>query len=461
MYPKAQKDKICAFARKWMYRFADQEVSDDSLFSPSLERDVKALGFDIDELLNEEDYIYVDTYPDKKMTIKEIIAFILVQIDLRRVILQDNDSFMQANDRGLFIEAFSDLAKKCGQDLHVFKKKAAKIMITSYRDLKDDMSSRFKKEDITITHKSCIIIKTDINGDIEKTRYKVDSDLIDKIASHFNKGYHQYLEDHRGHWSIMIKDEDGDTFKTFSSFYRYDDDISVLLRNELNDDSIWALDGKCIDLSIEKIGITLAYGKDKMQIEKIILDKKMQALYLEKIDQIGTSSIKVYKDKTKVQEIFDKLGDDAFKELSDDEAYIKEGEFKEILWDIKYRNGQNDACLFPKDTKRLPKDLAIFILLVRRYIEDNDHYDLLDLDTIKRKRRDGELILCSVKFTNGERIYHYLSEDESLRVGDEVMVPVSNDDKAHLATIFNIQYIKEDRLPIPKSKLKYIFLKDK
>jgi|GEM_PF-128609 len=97
------------------------------------------------------------------------------------------------------------------------------------------------------------------------------------------------------------------------------------------------------------------------------------------------------------------------------------------------------------------------------YKENRDRWskltDLVGLQEnieLKKKRKPGDLILCSVVFEDGEKRYHYLTEDESISKWDEVIVPVGSENRGELATVEEVGYCSPDDLPYPLEKLKYI-----
>src|SRR5574344_1907065 len=77
------------------------------------------------------------------------------------------------------------------------------------------------------------------------------------------------------------------------------------------------------------------------------------------------------------------------------------------------------------------------------------------------KSRDGEFMFCSVKFTKGGKSYYYISDDDTIEVGDLVIVPVGNyEHTAYKRTatveVVNIEYFSEEKAPFPIEKVKPI-----
>lgn len=61
-----------------------------------------------------------------------------------------------------------------------------------------------------------------------------------------------------------------------------------------------------------------------------------------------------------------------------------------------------------------------------------------------------------VTFSHANAIYHYLSNDETLSIGDKVIVPVGSNNKDVIAEIVTIEKHRRKTAPYPVDKAKYI-----
>lgn len=77
----------------------------------------------------------------------------------------------------------------------------------------------------------------------------------------------------------------------------------------------------------------------------------------------------------------------------------------------------------------------------------------------KAKRKNSDYIFCSVEFEDGGKSYYYLTDDDTLQVGDSVFVPVGKDGRTAIVEIVNIEYFTEDDAPFPLDKIKTIIRK--
>jgi len=75
------------------------------------------------------------------------------------------------------------------------------------------------------------------------------------------------------------------------------------------------------------------------------------------------------------------------------------------------------------------------------------------------KRRKGEYIYCSVTFDDSYKTYYYLTDDDSIEVGDLVMVPAGIDNHLAMVEVVKIEYFQDGNVPFPMNKIKKIVRK--
>lgn len=77
----------------------------------------------------------------------------------------------------------------------------------------------------------------------------------------------------------------------------------------------------------------------------------------------------------------------------------------------------------------------------------------------KVKRRKSDYIFCSVTFEEGYKSYYYLTDDDSIDVGDTVVVPAGKDNHEAIVEVVNIEYFDESNAPLPVDETKKILRK--
>lgn len=71
-------------------------------------------------------------------------------------------------------------------------------------------------------------------------------------------------------------------------------------------------------------------------------------------------------------------------------------------------------------------------------------------------KRENELIYLSVEFQAGGRTYYYKTEDDTIRPGDEVFVPVGNDGERKKVRVKKIEYYLPNNAPFPEDKTRAV-----
>ena len=76
-----------------------------------------------------------------------------------------------------------------------------------------------------------------------------------------------------------------------------------------------------------------------------------------------------------------------------------------------------------------------------------------------RTSEQGVVYFCSVVFDEGYKTYYYLTDDDSIEIGDSVLVPAGKDNHEGIVEVVNIEYFSEENVPLPVEKTKKIIQK--
>lgn len=71
-------------------------------------------------------------------------------------------------------------------------------------------------------------------------------------------------------------------------------------------------------------------------------------------------------------------------------------------------------------------------------------------------KKEDEIIYLSVEFQIGGRTYYYKTEDDTIRPGDEVYVPVGNDGERKRVKVKKIDYYLPNNTPFPEDKTRSV-----
>lgn len=124
---------------------------------------------------------------------------------------------------------------------------------------------------------------------------------------------------------------------------------------------------------------------------------------------------------------------------------------------VQYRRQPEQLLEGSFDRNGLPETWPAFADRVTAFFRSHTEGSLMNPALYRwRHREAGEYIYCSVVFQEGGKRYHYRTEDETLRIGDRVLVPVGPDNEPKPVTIENIEYFQPADAHFPPSRTKVI-----
>lgn len=112
------------------------------------------------------------------------------------------------------------------------------------------------------------------------------------------------------------------------------------------------------------------------------------------------------------------------------------------------------------DKKGLPDDWAEFMESVFEFMSFYGWGEMMNPSVYGKVRRcDNDMIYCSVEFEDGCKSYYYISDDDSIQVGDFVIVPAGKDNHEAVVEVVKKEYFAEEDVPLPMEKTKHIIRK--
>jgi len=128
----------------------------------------------------------------------------------------------------------------------------------------------------------------------------------------------------------------------------------------------------------------------------------------------------------------------------------------------------NSSCRSPAWTGKAKREsVAPVVALAERareytgYIKENRYRygterNTIDTDGSVSAVHDGEVKYYSIYIFEKDQTFYYLSDLKSVATGDEVSVPFGPENIEMTGRVEAIEVFKENELPIPISKMKYI-----
>lgn len=214
--------------------------------------------------------------------------------------------------------------------------------------------------------------------------------------------------------------------------------------------------------NIDEIDITentkFQFKKVKVETkDSIVIDRTSQKITL--YDTLGTGCkiTREYYVEEGVHELLDEC-EEWFGKLQNSDA--NSDELPQYKLKITNHRGEVVSLKGGFNRRELPNCYAEFADRIAEFISFYGMYgSLLNPNNYNKGRKGEEYIFCSVSFSTGGKTYYYSTEDESISIGDRVIVPVGADDAEKTVIVENIEYFTEDDLPMPLHKVKSILCK--
>lgn len=193
--------------------------------------------------------------------------------------------------------------------------------------------------------------------------------------------------------------------------------------------------------------------------EEVTVDRKTESIYHHRDIADGFEIDHEYHLDLAIVDFLDSLDVDIFSDVK--------GNFKDVVRNkdtdnfytitVLTENGNNREIMGTFDKNGLPKDYPSFIDSLYNFLSYYGIGDIFDDDIYgKVLRRKDELIVCGVVFKNTYKNYYYITDDDSLNVGDFVLVPAGDLNKQTVAQINSKGYYSLENIPYPLNKIKKI-----
>lgn len=499
----ADMKQIYEFAVKWCDKFRDQKTNYIELVDHYLADDCEALGFEMDC-----GHAFSEKYGDAASD-NEALDKIIDDVDdiplLGSAIYSrwryfnhwaySGAEVLEPKNRAWFILALSRLALLTGDNPFVFQGEPQKIRIVSNNicyGLPPEPEDEVEQH-ITINAEGRVWFSAYNFGEgfgrYKKARsqiYKIDKAVADKVlnsvASYFSGEYDELFATDIGDWVMEITNVDGKVYKFRGSLcadFEVDGiDLSDLIRDALGMNDLYVFDGNNKPDRVERITvdyhrITKIKSKQSRSetteyvtwdyTEKLILDRESETL--EHIQNIGsgcTVSRKMYVEGG-VENLFDDIdAEELFGNIEGNPDDVIENplETQEYAITIDFKKGPRRVIQGTYDKKALPEAWGDFADAVWNFIRFYGFGEILDPSVYgKVKRRKQDYIYCSVEFDAGYKSYYYIADDDSIEVGDYVVVPVGKDNHQSVAEVVKVEFFAEEDVPLPIEKTKHIIRK--
>ncbi|MGX8678939.1 MAG: hypothetical protein ACQGQO_07530 [Sphaerochaetaceae bacterium] len=267
-----------------------------------------------------------------------------------------------------------------------------------------------------------------------------------------------------GTWEAFLEFEDG-TSSRFTGPLTSDcnkelDTISDLIRSSFEMPDLLAFDGNERKGRIERITVdyhnlqkvselTLDYA------EHLCIDRSSEELVFDQIFGTGCIISKKYHVEDGISSLLDDQDPEELVACTDCKVQDPLNT-KTYKITIDCLNEDQRVISGTFDRNGLPDGFADFANDVVSFTEFYSNLEMFNPSVLRRK---NELIFCKVQFGRYGSSYSYLTDDESLKAGDWVVVPVGSSGSESIGKIESIEYCTAEDAPYPIDAIKKIIRK--
>ena len=325
-------------------------------------------------------------------------------------------------------------------------------------------------------------IKENLNfADYKKTeqkQFRIEPEkakfLLSKFTQYFRDEYEISFATDVGSFEMWIDDDEGKKAyfigPLISEFEVDGYDLSQLVRDTLNDQSLLVFDGNNYE-KIKKITIDYRFtsviipADDSIDIkweykDHLVIDRQTETIEdtLQLAEQCDVT--RKYHVADGVSSFLDDFDiETLFTDFYEPESDVLPSPEGTAEYEVKvefYR--QEPRIISGKyDKQGLPKDWPEFIESLYDFISFYGFGEMFDKKQYEKTyRKKNDYIFLSVKFGDYGKPYYYLTDDDSIQIGERVVVPVGDEGAERIVRVSKKQYFQADNVPMSLEKVKSI-----
>ncbi len=311
----------------------------------------------------------------------------------------------------------------------------------------------------------------------EQRQFRIAADkakfLLDKYTKYFRDEYEISFATDVGSFEMQITDDEGKQAVFIGPLicdFEVDGyNLSQLLRDTLDDQTLFVFDNNEFE-RIERITIEHEHKKRIVAADgqivtwnptnHIVIDRKTDTI--EYTYKIGTECevTRKYHVAQGVSNFLDELEyQNLFVEFEERESDVIIPDDEEAVYTatVDFLRGSPRVVSGCYDKQGLPIDWPEFIEDLYDFMSFYGFGEMFDEKQYGRTyRKKNDYIFLSVRFGEYGKTYSYLTEDDTIQVGDQVIVPVGSEGKERIVEVAKKEYYAADKVPMPIEKVKSI-----
>jgi len=300
------------------------------------------------------------------------------------------------------------------------------------------------------------------------------SQLLEAFSDYFSNPYREIFATDIGTWDLELTNTEGKIYRYHGSLCARLEvaglDLSDFVRETLGIENLFVLDGNNNPDRINRLTFdyhnatkikpsdVIGRVSDEKEIwestEHLMIDRDQGTLLYRRETDSGHKFYQKYELKEQIENLLDNFDTDDFlspsadSDENPDDVDVVSGELKTYKMTINYERQSQRVITGRFDKEGLPADFVDLAELVREFIEEYGVSDVLTPSFYNRPRRhSSEVMICSVIFdvdNKNAKTYDYMTVDDSIGVGDPVVVPVGEENREMSAVVEKVDYVEED-----------------
>lgn len=408
---------------------------------------------------------------------------------------RDEKTLMARQNREWLALALERLAALTTEPVYRFQGRLSRMRLVSNTMSYGPMPEPFEEieQHVTVNAKGRVWLTgyafgngRELNQKVRRQNYTIENEalqiLFETLMDHFSQADPSQTDTvlDVGTWVLELTNTAGETY-IFQGPLCVDQaenqrNLSNLLREALHDNTLFAFDGECEADEIERI--TLEYNRhSKIDVshqiadelgdyvywdyaERLIIDREKEKI--EHVRQIArnckvTSTYEIEGGVPALLDSFDASYLFAHTQGNPSDVVPMPYEQKEYSITIVYKRRSPVVHKGSFDKLGLPQDFPDFASVLLDFLQFYSRQEMLSPWTYNRpRRRQCEYIYCSVVFNENGPSYYYLTDDDTIDIGEEVVVPTGQDNHEAVVTVVDIEYFRKDNAPYPFQNTKWI-----
>lgn len=307
--------------------------------------------------------------------------------------------------------------------------------------------------------------------------------ILKMIGDHFSDEYDMELATDVSNWKMTMTSTENKPYHFRGSLCSaYDqelDDISNRIRLNLNMPELLVFDGRANSDRIDRIAIDYhRITKIKPDVipegssrefatwdysEHFLIGRESETL--EHVQKIGSRCqvSQKYQVEGGITALLDDINVDDFltrTKGNPPDAIVNPLDTRDYSITVDYLYGGRKILTGTYDINELSDGFVDFLQTASHFMRFYGMGEMFDSAVYgKPLRKQTDCIFCNVQFDDYGKTYCYLTDDDSLEVGDSVVVPVGKNYRETVAKIESIEYHSAEDAPFPWDKIKKIVRK--